>query len=55
MPGARALGLGTTPKILYLIHKKVAEAAMGIPDTHHSYANLVPAGELWSCASIATF
>jgi nitroreductase len=36
----RALGLGTTLTTLYLIHEKEAEAAMGIPETHHSYAVL---------------
>ena len=36
---ARALGLGATLTTLYLIHEKEAEAAMGIPDSHHSYAS----------------
>jgi nitroreductase len=40
---ARALGLGTTLTTLYLIHEKEAEAAMGIPDDHHSYA-ILPIG-----------
>jgi nitroreductase len=39
----RALGLGTTLTTLYLIHEKEAEAAMGIPETHHSYA-ILPIG-----------
>lgn len=39
----RALGLGTTLTTLYLVHEKEAEAAMGIPDTHHSYA-ILPIG-----------
>ena len=39
----RALGLGTTLTTLYLIHEKDAEAAMGIPDSHHSYA-ILPIG-----------
>jgi nitroreductase len=40
---ARALGLGTTLTTLYLIHEGEAEAAMGIPDSHHSYA-ILPVG-----------
>jgi nitroreductase len=40
---ARALGLGATLTTLYLIHDKAAEAAMGIPDSHHSYA-ILPVG-----------
>src|SRR5580704_14832551 len=40
---ARALGLGTTLTTLYLIHEKEAEAAMGIPVSHHSYA-ILPIG-----------
>jgi nitroreductase len=40
---ARALGLGATLTTLYLIHEKDAEAAMGIPDSHHSYA-ILPVG-----------
>ena len=40
----RALGLGTTLTTLYLIHEKEAEAAMGIPETHHSYAVRYPLG-----------
>jgi nitroreductase len=39
----RALGLGTTLTTLYLIHEKEAEAAMGIPETQHSYA-ILPIG-----------
>ena len=39
----RALGLGTTLTTLYLIHEKEAESAMGMPDTHHSYA-ILPIG-----------
>jgi nitroreductase len=39
----RALGLGTTLTTLYLIHEKETEAAMGLPDTHHSYA-ILPIG-----------
>jgi nitroreductase len=39
----RALGLGATLTTLYLIHEKEAEAAMGIPDSHHSYA-ILPLG-----------
>jgi nitroreductase len=37
---ARALGLGAKLTTLYLIHKKQAEEAMGLPDSHHSYAVL---------------
>ena len=40
---ARALGLGATLTTLYLNHEKEAETAMGIPDTHHSYA-ILPVG-----------
>ncbi len=40
---ARALGLGATLTTLYLLHEKEAEAAMGIPDSHHSYA-ILPIG-----------
>ena len=40
---ARALGLGATLTTLYLIHEKEAEVAMGIPDSHHSYA-ILPVG-----------
>jgi nitroreductase len=40
---ARALGLGATLTTLYLIHEKEAEEAMGIPDSHHSYA-IIPVG-----------
>ena len=40
---ARALGLGATLTTLYLLHEKEAEAAMGIPDSHHSYA-ILPVG-----------
>ncbi len=40
---ARALGLGATLTTLYLIHEGQAEAAMGIPDSHHSYA-ILPIG-----------
>ena len=40
---ARALGLGATLTTLYLTHEKEAEAAMEIPDTHHSYA-ILPVG-----------
>ena len=40
---ARALGLGATLTTLYLTHEKEAEVAMGIPDTHHSYA-ILPVG-----------
>jgi nitroreductase len=40
---ARALGLGATLTTLYLIHEKEAEVAMGIPDSHHSYA-ILPIG-----------
>jgi nitroreductase len=40
---ARALGLGATLTSLYLIHDTEAEAAMGIPDSHHSYA-ILPVG-----------
>jgi nitroreductase len=40
---ARALGLGATLTTLYLIHEKEAEAAMGIPDSHHSYS-ILPVG-----------
>jgi nitroreductase len=40
---ARALGLGATLTTLYLLHEKEAEAAMGIPDSHHSYA-ILPLG-----------
>jgi nitroreductase len=40
---ARALGLGATLTTLYLNHEKEAESAMGIPDTHHSYA-ILPVG-----------
>ena len=40
---ARALGLGATLTTLHLIHEKEAEAAMGIPDSHHSYA-ILPIG-----------
>jgi nitroreductase len=39
----RAVGLGTTLTTLYLIHEKEAEAAMGIPETHSSYA-ILPVG-----------
>ena len=49
---ARALGLGATLTTLYLNHEKAAEAAMGIPDTHHSYAILpvgYPLGRLDRC------
>ena len=37
---ARALGLGATLTTLYLIYEEEAEVAMGIPDSHHSYAIL---------------
>jgi len=40
---ARAVGLGTTLTTLYLMHEKEAEAAMGIPEDHHSYA-ILPVG-----------
>ena len=40
---ARALGLGATLTTLYLIHETEAEAAMGIPESHHSYA-ILPVG-----------
>ena len=40
---ARALGLGATLTTLHLINEKEAEAAMGIPDSHHSYA-VLPVG-----------
>jgi nitroreductase len=40
---ARALGLGATLTTLYLLHEKEAEAAMEIPDSHHSYA-ILPVG-----------
>ena len=40
---ARAVGLGATLTTLYLIHEKEAEAAMGIPEGHHSYA-ILPVG-----------
>jgi nitroreductase len=39
----RALELGTTLTTLYLIHEREAEAAMGIPETHYSYA-ILPIG-----------
>jgi nitroreductase len=40
---ARALSLGAILTTLYLIHEKEAEAAMRIPDSHHSYA-IIPVG-----------
>jgi nitroreductase len=40
---ARALGLGATLTTLYLINEREAEATMGIPDSHHSYA-ILPIG-----------
>jgi len=40
---ARALGLGTTLTTLYLLHEAEAEAALGIPEGHHSYA-ILPIG-----------
>jgi nitroreductase len=39
----RALGLGATLTTLHLIHEKETESAMGIPDSHHSYA-ILPVG-----------
>jgi nitroreductase len=40
---ARAVGLGATLTTLYLMHEKETEAAMGLPEGHHSYA-IVPLG-----------
>jgi len=40
---ARALGLGATLTTLYLTHEKDAEAAMGIPEGHHTCA-ILPVG-----------
>jgi len=40
---ARALNLGATMTTLHLLHEKEAETAIGIPDSHHSYA-ILPIG-----------
>jgi nitroreductase len=40
---ARAVGLGATLTTLYLRHETETEAAMGIPEGHHSYA-ILPIG-----------